>query len=725
MSNKPAPRRCSAAANAGQPEINRRTLLRTAAVAGLYAALPEIIGGQPIAAADGQTTVTTYLESLARPDGGYAWPDQPQAHLTPTFAVIGCYRLLKRQPPNKDRLADFVRTHHPFRVKKLERELRVFEFEQIQSLVWLGEDVSAFRELVRRWTKPSRYPTQYEQHGYPIFRYELMAFLCRVLLGLPRDGLSPQLIEYLNERRRPNGSFNNTPATDGSDGHVMNTWWGLQALRALGRADENKEKTTAWLRACQLPDGGFTYQPKAEIAAVADVVYTWAAVRALSQLGAAPAHRDSCIRYLHALANADGGCGARPGWASDPVATYYALDALDALGAPPAAPPLKKPLPPAVAVLPPRLKVFTIQIEAHGQGSPAEAVDLARALRIHLWGAKNAKPQWLTRAQALADQQKVPVKFFLANEEYGTWVSVPGLGTYSHTSDILAPASVDFGPSLANQGVVSWPDFRKRRLESLRKAGGRLIWQFGENEELTRIFLDDSLQRGGFAAISTFHFGNPDFTNSEPFLMHYRLRLPFIALQDAHGREPWWFADMTTGFRTVFLAVEPTWEGWLTALRNNWVAAIRHDAVSGNRTWMHGGPPEVRDFLRQSARDWQWWDNPNIQRPLVSVVAVTPEDEFEAARPEQGVMLRVRCAWENTAQGLPKRPLTELVKLLVDGAEVSPTLIAKRRKGNPAFEDHYHQFPLPHPTPGKHTAEAIVRHVDTKTESSRTIEFRT
>jgi hypothetical protein len=139
---------------------------------------------------------------------------------------------------------------------------------------------------------------------------------------------------------------------------------------------------------------------------------------------------------------------------------------------------------------------------------------------------------------------------------------------------------------------------------------------------------------------------------------------------------------------------------------------------------MHGGPPEVPEIIRRRARDWQWWDNPDIGRPLVSVVAVTPEDDFEAARPEQGVMLRVRCAWENPTQGLPKQPLTELVKLLVDGAEVSPMLVAKRKKGSTAVEDHYHQFHLPNPTPGKHTAKAIVRRVDTKAESSRTIEFR-
>ncbi len=148
-------------------------------------------------------------------------------------------------------------------------------------------------------------------------------------------------------------------------------------------------------------------------------------------------------------------------------------------------------------------------------------------------------------------------------------------------------------------------------------------------------------------------------------------------MQDAHGNEPWWFADMTTGFRTVFLAREPTWEGWLDALRHNRVVAVRRDAVSGFRTWMHGGSPEVVDFVRRRDRDWRWWDNPEIRRPLVSLVAVTPGDEFEAARPDRGVTIRVRCAWENTAQGLPRQPIAELVKLTVDGSDASPTLVAK------------------------------------------------
>jgi hypothetical protein len=707
-----------------------------AAAAEIGTFLP-VASAQPPGERPGWPALTEpYLESLARPDGGYAWDDLAVSHLTPTFAVIGCYYRLGRRPPHPERLAEFVRTHHPARLRKLEQEHRVFEYQQIQSLLWLGADASEFQPLVRSWTRPTRYLPQYEQSGNPIFRFELTAFTCRALLGLPLDDLAPAFLAYLDARRRANGSFNNTPAADGSDGHVANTWWGLEALATLGRGRERSEETIRWLKDCQLPEGGFTYQPAAPIAGVACAFYTWAAVRALKQLGAEPADLQACLRYLGSLANADGGFGDRPGWASNPMATYQVLDAIKALGGDGGArlragphPPFGHPLPGGegsrATPLPKGLGVYSIQLEAHGQGSPRDAVALAQALRIDLWGAKNARPGWIARAQAVADGAGVPVKFFVADEEYGTWVKVPGQGTYSHTSDIIAPAGADIGASLAKAGVVSWPEYRRRRLAPLEAAGGRLVWQFGENEALVRIYLDDSLERGGYAAISTFHFGNPDFTNTEPYLGGYRGQIPFVALQDAHGGEPWWFADMTEGFRTLFLARAPTWEGWLEALRNNWVVAVRHDAVSGFATWMHAGSRAVVEFVRarERERQWRWWDNPEIQRPMVSLAALGPGEEFERAAPERGVTLRVRCAWENTTQGLLRTPIAELVRLSVDGQAVAPQRVVIKQPGRDVLVDDFHVHAMPDLTPGPHTATAVVRVIGKDVEKEQPITF--
>ena len=84
--------------------------------------------------------------------------------------------------------------------------------------------------------------------------------------------------------------------------------------------------------------------------------------------------------------------------------------------------------------------------------------------------------------------------------------------------------------------------------------------------------------------------------------------------------------------------------------------------------------------------------------------------------------LRVRCAWENTAQGLPKMPLAELVKLSVDGREVTPTLVAAKRS-NGQLGDHYHLWPMDTGTPGRHAATAVVRVLATGEEVTRSIEF--
>ena len=701
--------------------MNRRTMLKAVAFAGAASALPRQFSGEA-PRAPGYEEVVAYLETLAREDGGYGWEGQEHSHLTPTFFVIGCYRLLQRPIPRQTVVAEFVRTHHPAALKKLEQERRIFEWQQVQALVWLGADASALKDRIVAWKQPLAYMKQYEQHGYPLFSSEMGVILSRALLGVSATELPSEFVAYLERHRRANGSFSNTPAADGSDGHVLSTWWALQALQTLGRSGERREECVAWLKACQLPGGGFTFQSKPEFGGVDDVAYTWAAVRALKHLEAAPVNRDGALAYLLSLANSDGGFSDRPGWLSNPMATYYALDALEALGALESAAEVKRRAAPAKAALPPELKVFTIQLEAHGQGSPAEAVALARALRIHWWGAKNAKPEWLARAQAVADEQKVPVKFFVANEEYGTWVNVPGQGTYSHTSDIIAPAGAEIGDVLAKEGAVSWEEFRRQRLAPLEKAKGRLIWQFGENEELVRMYLDDSVERGGYAAISTYHFGNPDFTNSEPFLHRWRGQIPYVALQDSHGPEPWWFADMTTGFRTVFLATEPTWEGWLNALKQNWVVAIRRDQWTAGKTWMHSGSREVLEFVRAREDEWRWWDSTEIHRPLVSLVAVRPSDEFEVARPEQGITLRIRCAWENTPQGLLKQPLAEFVGLVVDGEAAAPALVARKRP-NGLLDDHYHHWHWPAPAPGKHTAKVIVREVATKMEIAQTLEF--
>lgn len=577
-----------------------------------------------------------WIESHHQADGGYAWDGQSRSHLTPTHAVIGSLHQMGRPlpPARRDSLVTYVRTHHPHDFKPLQRETRRYLFDQLQSLAWLDAEITSFESQISQLTQPVSYPHQYEKNGSPYLPSEAAVLRCLALLGLSPPETETAFKDYFDARRRSNGSYNHTVATDRSDGHVINTWAALTAWHEFGQPVAVFPSLIAWLQDCQLANGGFTYSPDAPLGGVDDVAYTHAAVRTLALLGAQPRDVAGCQRYLASLWHPNSGFSDRPSWQPNLPATRLALETAETLGDWRALPIEESVTASPIPTIPADLKVFSIQLEAHGTGSVADAVEMARVLRIHLWGAKNASAEWIIRAQARADREQVPVTFFRANEEYGTWVTVPGLGTYSHTSDIMFPADQDPGPSLAEQGVVTWETFRSQRLDPLQQATGRLFWQFGENEEFVRALMDDSLARGGFAAISTFHFGNPDFLNSESFMLRYRGQIPFVALQDAHGPEPWWWSDSMAGFRTLFLARSSTWEGWLNALDHNRVVAVRHDRVSQNETWTYAANNAVQAALFAQSDRWQWWGESNHPRPLFSLVVLTPTIRTKSVGPK-------------------------------------------------------------------------------------------
>ena len=70
-----------------------------------------------------------------------------------------------------------------------------------------------------------------------------------------------------------------------------------------------------------------------------------------------------------------------------------------------------------------------------------------------------------------------------------------------------------------------------------------------------------------------------------------------------------------------------------------------------------------------------------------------------------------------------KKPITALVKMRVDGADVTPELVAKKNPAGTAHVDHYHIFRMPKPTPGKHTAEVTIRKLADGSELSHSVEF--
>jgi hypothetical protein len=206
-----------------------------------------------------------------------------------------------------------------------------------------------------------------------------------------------------------------------------------------------------------------------------------------------------------------------------------------------------------------------------------------------------------------------------------------------------------------------------------------------------------------------------NFVDFLPWSYRYRGLLPSVALQDAHGPEPWWWSDDLAGFRTIFLAEAPTWEGWLRALEKDWVVSVRRDALTRGATRMIGGAPGVKEFVRRSG-----WDD--FRRPLVSVVALRPGDPFETGSPEKGVAFRVRVAHANNPQGRPLEPLAEIRSFRIDGRAVEGRLVEQR--GAQGLVDVFHVLDLPDPAPGIRRAEVTVRPRDgsaLRTESAEIV----
>ncbi len=680
-----------------------------------------------IAQQNRKAEVLNYINTkLAKKDGGYGWEDQPDSHITTTYAVIGILNDLDQLPADKKSLVEFVRTHHPQRGPNKETgpsgsQVRSLTYQQIQSILWLGGDVSGFAEEVKNWKSQKGNIANYEMHGYAPLNQEVMTPICRRLLNLPIADITNEFVTYLQEAQRNNGSFNNTPAADGGDGNILNTYWSVYALKSLSKDEQLKKETVSWIQACQLKEGGFTHQPKPEIGVNAEVAYTWAAIKALQFFSAKPQNVAACIKYLLSLRNVDGGFGNRPGLPSNPISTYYAIDALkvlDSFSLLNTAPPVKR-----AAVKNPTdfsgYKVFTVQFEASGTGSPAEAVMLADSLKINLWGAKNPAPGWIAAAQKIADKNKVPVTFFITDEPYGKDVSIPGMGSFGHILDFIAPANTN----IKFKDSTSWQDFAKTTLKDLHAANGGLILQISNNEPLTRMLLDESVNNGGgYLAISTVHFGQ-NFSFAQPHLHQYRYQLPFITLQDAHGTESWWWAKELINHRTLFLAKEPSYDALITALKNNWVVAVRHDSISNNQTRMLGGSEEMRQFITAKQNSWKWWKNETHEtnHPWAAISVLFPSDTFEVARPDKGVNIRIRCWWAGARQVLAK-PLIELQELKVNGKVVKPELITKKAK-NGDLSDSYYLYKLQEPAAGNHTVETRLRHLHDKTARTMTTKF--
>lgn len=624
--------------------------------------------------------VLTYISNLKKSNGGYGWKGQPDGHITPTFATVGTLNNLNRLPQNRSELIEWLKTHHPQTGKNIEAgpsgsQMRDIFYEQMQAIKWLGGNINEYKNEVNQWQPQRTANANFEETKFGNLWQESFTPISFALLELPVDRIQEEFTGYLDSLQRPNGSYNNAPSDFGGDGNVLITHNVILSLKAFGKNIPAKSELIKWLQNCQDANGGFKHQPSPELAKKPDIIYTWAAIKAMNELGGKPLDTKKAIEYILSCQDFDGGFGNKPGLPSTPMSTYYAIDALKGIDALSALD--KKFTGDGIVRVSYGLQgknIYTAQFQSVGNGSPKEAVALAREFKINLWGAKNSPDGWIKEAQRIADENKVPVHFFITDEPYNKNVFIPGMGKFGHILDYYAKA----GAPMNLPEEATWPELRENYFKLLLQNNGGLILQVSNNEPVARILLDESIDNGGYTALATHHF-DQNFAFWLPYLFDYSNRLPMVCLQDGHGTEPWWWADELQKERTLFLAKDPSYESMADAVMKNYVISVKHDTITNNKTRMMGGLDYTRNFFKSKENEWKWWDADGkiYDQPWGIITAVFPDDKFEEATPENGVNIRIR-PWYKTKNQTLLEPWTKLVKLSVNGKIVNSQIIEKK-----------------------------------------------
>lgn len=650
-----------------------------------------------------------YISSLKKPGGGFGWLEQYDGHITPTFAVVGVLKNLEEIASNNDELIKWIETHHPQSGENKEagpsgNQIRDLVFEQIQAIKWLGGDISNFKEEVSRWESQRGFPSNFEETKFGNLWQETFTPITYELLDLPYEPIRDEYSAYILGLQRDNGSFNNAaPAfyKAQSDGNILCTLNSIISLNYLDQEISDKDKLVLWLKSCQDKDGGFKHQPEPLLARKTDIIYTWAGIRALQILGYKPENIKSCIDFILSLQNKDGGFGNKPGLASTPMSTFYAIDALNYLNA---LPELQKSFR-ALKIKEVRKnfkgkKVFTVQFQSIGNGSPKEAVFLAKLLKIDLWGAKNAPAGWISEAQRVADNSGVNVHFFVSDEPYNKNIIIPGMGSFSHILDYYS----EKGKEISFPGEGTWQELSEKYFQPLLQSGGGLILQLNKNEPVVRILLDESIDNGGYTCISTHHF-DQNFAFWMPYLFDYSNRLPMVCLQDAHGIESWWWANSLFKERSLFISKDASFKSMSEAIRLNNIVSVRHDTITENKTRMMGADKSVRKFIFDHEKEWRWWNEKGEtdELPWGIITEIFPDDKFEAGRPEKGVAIRIRCLYK-TRQQVLLEPVTDIEELIIDGKKVIPEFFESKNPYGRWLEAYY-LVNIPDITGGQHNVE--------------------
>jgi prenyltransferase beta subunit len=449
--------------------------------------------------------------------------------------------------------------------------------------------------------------------------YYNLSSLYLLLAGLEASGREPAdpnaLIHFVRLRQAPGGGFvdlrteNGTPRDE--DAHVAHTFCALASLKLLRGSPLRTAACTRFVQACRLPSGGHGWNPAADLPGnVADVYYTWAALRSLKLLGEVPKKPEQTLAWLNTLQNADGGFGDQPGWRSRLYSTYYAVDALAQLGTDARSGITSK------QVRRPRLEpiadgefriyqaLFKVPVVAESD------LEGLHQRGFNLLGLKSDKFDDATRLPPTLGERKLPLDIILCPEAYPHRLLGLGGVELNHVGNFTldprwtaAEQAAWRTADEAGQKNLPWSEYRRTVLEPLRR--NRVLSYPEQDFEQEHAYI--AYGDGGYNAVLVgFNWAPRDFVRVFPWRERYVGRLTPIADADSHGDLAKWSPQLDHT-RMLYLAKEPSYAGFLEAAAAGRVVGVvaEPEGVASGATYY--GRPAAVEYAKRRVAEWRWW----------------------------------------------------------------------------------------------------------------------